>query len=386
MGHHAERCWNFVVPESCFPQLRFAEEPIFSGKPLVVETEQAAILQVGRRHAPPAFKVAIDEILDHSGQGVAGTLARGSAYLRVGGVVLKWQIHGCDDGTRQGAMTKTCLRSLCTCVVECRAQKRDLHKVIEVARLQGGILSVISKAQQLARFGVQLPGDLQLDERLDRQNGGGRAPIVHSEGRQLETLRSLTPGVRYAARRFQAEQKWITDQRGRHAVALWYEASGGVDEHGIRNVSAGVRAYPFSVARGRFFKQVGQAVEFRGIACSRPGGCVRDVQVSFLNAVVSMLATVVAWERDSALLVIFYADAVVGGSAVAAEHQRIQRFVGIAGFGSLLGDLQVPVRLRLERCPHRISTGQELVEPEGKDREAARLVLAKCRPHEQPAS
>ena len=271
-------------------------------------------------------------------------------------------------------------------MVECRAQERDLHEVIEVARLQRGILAVVGKAQQLARIGVQVAVGLQLDEGSHRQNGGGGAPVVHSEGRQLEPLRSLTPRVRYPARRFQAEQKSIADQSGRYAVALCNEASRGVDEHWIRNVAAGVGTYPFSVADGRFFEQVGQAVKFRRTAGTRPWRLVGNVQVSFLHAVVIVFAAVVAGKRNPALLVILDPDAVVGGSAVTAEYQRIQGFVGLAGFGALLGDLQMTLTLRLKRCPHRISTGQELVEPEGKDREAARLVLAESRSLEEPAS
>ena len=50
--------------------------------------------------------------------------------------------------------------------MERRAQECDLHEVIEVPRLQGGVLPVVGEAQQLARFGTsRLAARLQLDER-----------------------------------------------------------------------------------------------------------------------------------------------------------------------------------------------------------------------------
>ena len=63
---YAERRGNLIVRKPGLPQFRLIKQPIFAGKPHVVEPEQAAILQVGRRYAPPAFKVPVDEILQHS--------------------------------------------------------------------------------------------------------------------------------------------------------------------------------------------------------------------------------------------------------------------------------------------------------------------------------
>ena len=73
-------------------------------------------------------------------------------------------------------------------------------------------------------------------------------------------------------------------------------------------------------------------------------------------------------------------DPVVGGAAVAAEDQREQRLVRLARLGHLLGHLQVAVGLGLDRRPDGVATGEELVQTEGEDREAARRAATQLGP------
>ena len=76
--------------------------------------------------------------------------------------------------------------------------------------------------------------------------------------------------------------------------------------------------------------------------------------------------------------------AVVLGPAAPAEDERIQRLVRLAGLGRLLCDLQVASRPGFERRPDGISPGQELVQSECEDGEAAGLPWVQLRALEQP--
>ena len=154
--NRAERIGDGVLVKTGFPQLGLPEQPVVAAETLVVEPEQSAILQVGRGDAPTTFQIAVEEILQHLAQGVFGALARRSAHLGIGGVVLERQLHRGEDVTRQVAMPQTRRRPPRAGSTECGAQQGDLNEVVEVAGLQRGVLPVVGKAQQLARRGVQL--------------------------------------------------------------------------------------------------------------------------------------------------------------------------------------------------------------------------------------
>ena len=78
------------------------------------------------------------------------------------------------------------------------------------------------------------------------------------------------------------------------------------------------------------------------------------------------------------------AHAVVLGPAAPAQDERVEGLVRLARLGHLLCDLQVTVRRGLERRPDRISPGQELVQAEREDGEAAGIAWVQLRALEQP--
>ena len=70
-----------------------------------------------------------------------------------------------------------------------RLQTHDLAgDVVEVSGLQGGILAVVSEAEQFAGFFVQTMIGLQLNERADGKNRGRSAATVDSERCQLSKV------------------------------------------------------------------------------------------------------------------------------------------------------------------------------------------------------
>ena len=226
---------------------------------------------------------------------------------------------------------------------------------------------------------------LQLDERLHGQNRGGGAAVVDAQRRQLEPLGPLAPGICDSTGRFQAEQESAFDQRGGNAVPLRDDTSVGMHEHRLRNVVASIGSYPFAVA-GAFLEGVRQPIEQRRTVTARPGRFLGNIQVSVRAAGVVGLAAVFARNQRSLTIVPDDPNAIVGGPAVAAEDERIERLVRFARFRRLLGDIQMAMPLGLQGCPHRIAAGQELVQAKGEDRKAALGILAQRRSPEQPAA
>ena len=105
-----------------------------------------------------------------------------------------------------------------------------------------------------------------------------------------------------------------------------------------------------------------------------------EMKVPVLTVVAVELATVLAGKQHYPLFLRDDPHAVVLGPATAAEDEREEGLVRLARFGRFLGDLKVTVRLGFERCPDGVATGEELMQPEREDGEAARLGPVPVRP------
>ena len=64
----------FANGEARLPQLLLSEQPVLPVEPLVLEAKQPAVFQVGRGHAPAAFEITVEKVLQDPPQGVLGTL------------------------------------------------------------------------------------------------------------------------------------------------------------------------------------------------------------------------------------------------------------------------------------------------------------------------
>ena len=92
---------TFPHGESGLPQLGLGQQALGSAESLVLEAEQAAVLQVGRRHPPSAFEIAVQEVFERPAQGILGALPSRTAHFRVGREVAEARVHGVEHGTRQ---------------------------------------------------------------------------------------------------------------------------------------------------------------------------------------------------------------------------------------------------------------------------------------------
>ena len=148
----------FAHGESGLPQLVLGQHAVGSVESLVLEAEQAAVLQIRRRHPPAALQIAVQEVFERSPQGILGALPCRAAHFGVGREVVEARVHGVEDGARQIAVAQSQRLRLVACPMQCRPQQGYLRKVVEVARLQRSVLTVVGEAQELARLGAQVPG------------------------------------------------------------------------------------------------------------------------------------------------------------------------------------------------------------------------------------
>ena len=156
------------------------------------------------------------------------------------------RVHGIEDGAGEVAVTEPGGKGALARPMQCRAKQGDLGKIVEVTRLQGGVLAVVGEAQELARLGAQIPIALHFDERAQREDRGGGASVVDPERRELEAFGPLASRVGDPAGWLQAEQEVAADEGGRCSLAraLRYHPPVGDYEDGAGKVLAGIRANP----------------------------------------------------------------------------------------------------------------------------------------------
>ncbi len=265
------------------------------------------------------------------------------------------------------------------------ARRATILATLEAWR-QGCVLTVVGEAQQLARFWTQTLVPLQRNERPYRKDCRCSAPAAHTEGGQLETLRTLSPGVSDSARRFQAEEEVPVQQGHRHTFAFRHDSPGMGDDHWLRNVAAGVGTDPFLAGSGRLLERTRQATEQRRASAPRPGRFLGEMYERFTHPTVHLFPTVLAGQQPPAIAIGRQPDPVVRGSATATENEWEQRLVRIARLRGLLRDLQMAIRFRFERCPDRIATRQKLMQPEREDGKAAGVASVQAGTSKQPAA
>src|SRR6185437_15529135 len=83
----------------------------------------------------------------------------------------EWQPQRLEDCLAKRGVIECMVWRVLESFVDARPQSYDLHKIIEMASLQGGVLAIIGEAQQLLVFGV-IPGVIELIK--DRECRDGR--------------------------------------------------------------------------------------------------------------------------------------------------------------------------------------------------------------------
>jgi len=119
-------------------------------QPDLVDAKESTLLEVGLNDAPTATQVLIDSKLDQVTKGSPCRLALHTArvQLRIAGYVAEVDLHGLDDLV--GDHIESQLPLGLECREDRRSQEGHLHEIVEVARLEGCILTVVCEAQDLA--------------------------------------------------------------------------------------------------------------------------------------------------------------------------------------------------------------------------------------------
>ena len=60
--------------------------------------------------------------------------------------------------------------------VEGRAQKANLHEIVEMAGLQRSVLAIVGEAEELARAWGEISVGAEIADGRQTQDGGGRTP------------------------------------------------------------------------------------------------------------------------------------------------------------------------------------------------------------------
>ena len=113
------------------------------------------MLQIGSHNAPAPPQITVHAVfkniseclvrilgLDKTPVGVTGIAFAGKYSIRVA------KPHRLKDFLRQFVKAESRISGLVQRVEQCRTQEANFHKIIEMARLQGGILPVVGKAQE----------------------------------------------------------------------------------------------------------------------------------------------------------------------------------------------------------------------------------------------
>jgi hypothetical protein len=158
-------------------ELRFVSREV--AQALVVDRQQAELVEIGVVEAPPLAQVAHESVPEDEANGSLALLTREPDELRTLEILdehrfvapfeaqrLEHQIgqvlfrQGATRGLQRGDQGRT--------------QGKQVNKVVEVAGLQCGVLPVVGEAEELARIGQargQVAFGKELSEQAQRQNG-----------------------------------------------------------------------------------------------------------------------------------------------------------------------------------------------------------------------
>ena len=169
------------------------------GQVLVVDLQQAGLLQVGLGHPPAPLQVAVEPVGQHVAQGPVGGAAGRSGQLGLPGVGLPRQPQLVEHPLGQLVVSEAGRTGGDRGPVQSGPQHRHLHEVVEVGGLQRGVLAVVGERQQLAGLGAQR---LRLPEAADggqRHDGGGGGPAPGAQTGQPAEVGAPGVGVRHPA-------------------------------------------------------------------------------------------------------------------------------------------------------------------------------------------
>lgn len=124
-----------------------------SGEVLVVDAQEAGLLQVRRGEPPSALLVAVDPVGQHLPERLVDAASGAALDLGVARVLVEREVKRREHRGRQRVEAQPDLAAAPGRFVQRRAQQTDLDEVVEVTGLERGVLAMVAEAQQLARLG-----------------------------------------------------------------------------------------------------------------------------------------------------------------------------------------------------------------------------------------
>ena len=256
--------------EPALPEVGFTQQTIGAGEALILESQQAAVFEVGRGDAPAALEVTVKVVVNDAAEGVIGGIAGRPFDFRVGGIIVEPERQGFEHAAGEVAVREAGRAFGVGRLVQRGTNERDLGEVVEVSRLKRGVLTIIGEAEQLAGFGFQADVGLEFDEGADGEDSGRGAAVVNAERAEFGAFGTLALGVGYAAGWAEAEQEIVMDEGCRDPFVLGDDSASGIDEDRIGEIA--MRFSPDSLhALGRgFLHEGGEPLEEFGSFHPRP--------------------------------------------------------------------------------------------------------------------
>ena len=169
------------------------------GQVLVVDLQQAGLLQVGLGHPPAPLQVAVQPVGQHVAQGPVDGAAGRSGEVGLAGVGLPRQRQLVEHPPGQLVVGESGRACGARGSVQRGPQHRHLHEVVEVGGLQRGVLAVVGERQQLAGLGAQRPRLPEAPDGGQRHDGGGGGPAPGAQLGQPAEVGAPGVGVRHPA-------------------------------------------------------------------------------------------------------------------------------------------------------------------------------------------
>ena len=326
---------------------------------LIADPQQSGLFEVGHGDPPAALQVEVQAVLDELAQRLLRTRPSGIHGVRGCREIGELKAQRVHHPGRHHLVSEPA-RGVGHGLVQRAAQLGDLDEVIEVAGLQTGVLPVVDEREQLACIGREFIGwhVSQGAHQAGAQDGDRRATAFGVQGDELGEIATADLLVTDLAG--QTESEWGRDER-RCDPADVDLVSCHIDPDPLRQVLHLVRQGGIIGAD----PGVGQAALLDRIR--RPGEIGRDVEV----AVHGVAGGHVPRRTGRVRRLAAPGDSLDHGvllAALAAEGQREQQLLRGRRHSHLILRGDVAGIPRFEGNVKGIPLGQELVEPERKQR------------------
>ena len=214
--------------------------------PLVADFQDVEALEVGVVVAPAAAEVVEEPVAEHEPQRGAGVLAKAALEAGVlevfgedGRIVRVEAELAVDGGGDVGGGDAGRVRRVLEGEEQAGPEKGEEDELVEVARLEGGVLAVVGESEELADVGLAGAGLFVEEdgEGGERDDGRGGGAAFAGEADEADEVLALS-GVDGAA--FRAEAVLAGEEPVRGAGArLGGKRAGGVDGDGDGDASGG---------------------------------------------------------------------------------------------------------------------------------------------------